>query len=946
MNGPSSGGGPSPNPGELPTQSMPASPVGDSRAPPDDPTDRVHAAGEHTDLASSTFEDRFPPGTVLAGRFRIVARLGAGGMGAVYRAEDLSLGQTVALKFLPREVAADPVRIARLRQEVRVGREVSHPAVCRVYDIAEHRTDTGHETFLTMEYIDGEDLASLLRRIGTLPHEKAMQIVRQVCAGIGAAHERGVLHRDLKPANIMLDGRGSARISDFGLAAIAPRVAGGAAAAGTPLYMAPEQLRGEEATARSDIYALGLIIFELLTGARPHTGSTLDEIRAARSSIATSTERVLDHPELDPIVARVVARCLDPDPARRPASALAVAGALPGGDPLAAALAAGETPSPDMVAGSGGVGRIHPALAVLLLVVAVATPLVISMISSRYAVASYQDVRTPPVVMRYKAQDALRTFGLGDQWAQEASGYERNGQLGWALRKNDPALADTVLRGTTPPYLFYWYRATPEPWSEPASSGFYRGLVTSNQPAVGIPGEVYLSLDLKGRVRRLFVELPDLAIAPERAPAWTDEDFLRVCGLDPALMKPAEPIIRFGTRATRQLAWEGFWPDRPELPVRVEAGVAEGLPVYLLSLSPWEIEAFSESEAARLAREETEEDTSRGSGSALRVLGLVLGQTLFVLVLVLLATGAYIARRNVRSGRADTQGAIRFAWFAGLSMLVARWTIASELLPRTRFDVLDVLAWGMLVAMGSWSAYLAIEPIVRRRWPTALIAWTRLLSGRPFDPMVGRSVLIGVALGVLGSAAYRLAHLLPLGNDVAAHATLGFSVEPPWVRIGMIAVAVSVQTMMGLLFILVMVGIRRITTREWLATLVMTLVFILFDESRVYGTGSGAGLATAGRVATAFAASFVVCLTLSLLYLRVGVLAAIAFVVTENIARQMPTLTDFGAWHAWQPAIPIGAIALLALWGFSGAMFGRASADAFDGADPLPRTRSRTGVPS
>lgn len=863
-------------------------------------------------------------------------------MGAVYRAEDLSLGQSVALKFLPPEVAADPERVARLRQEVRVGREVSHPAVCRVYDIGEHRSERGVETFLTMEYIDGEDLSSLLRRIGALPREKALSVIRQVCAGLSAAHERGVLHRDLKPANIMLDGRGAARISDFGLAAIGARVSGGAAAAGTPLYMAPEQLRGEEATARSDIYALGLIIYELLTGERPHGGSSLEEIRTVRSSVSASTDRVLEHPGLDPIVASVVARCLDPDPARRPSSALAVASALPGGDPLAAALAAGETPSPDMVAGAGGVGRMRPLVALTLLLLAIVTPLVVARWSAWYAVGSYQDVSVPPVVMKYKAEEMVRKFGLEREWAQTASGYDRTAQLRWAFEQEDELVAERVLRGSTPPLLFTWYRATPEPWAEPASSGFYRGLVTSTQPARGIPGEVYVSLDLKGRVRRLLATPEDIALdrvdGPGRktsSPGWEDADLVRVCGLDPAVMRAAEPVMRFSGRTDRRVAWEGVWPDAPEIPVRVEAGIADGRPVYLASLSPWELEAFEAQEAAREARV-----APTGSERRLRRLGAVLGQSLFAIVLVLIAMGAWFARRSVKSGRADTRGALRFAWFAGGSMVVARWMVAAELAPRTRFDVLDVMAWGTLVALGSWSAYLAIEPVVRRRWPSTLIAWTRLLSGRPMDPLVGRNVLVGATLGVLGSAAYRVAHLLPLGDDVAARATLGFSVDPPWLPVGMIATAVSVQTMMALLFVLVMVGIRKLARREWATVLLMAVVLVLFDESRVYGTGSDAGLGTIGRIAAAFAASLVVCVTLALLYLRVGVLAAVAFIVAENVMRQMPALIDWSSWHAWRTFVPVGAIGLLCVWGAAAAVFGRAAADA--GAD-VSRSRALGG---
>jgi serine/threonine-protein kinase len=157
---------------------------------------------------------RFEPGTLLGGRYRIIQRLGRGGMGEVYRADDLKLGQPVALKFLPPDVDRDPARLTQLHTEVRMARQVSHPNVCRVYDIDE----VEGATFLSMEYVDGEDLASLLKRVGRFPEDRALEIARQICAGLAAAHERNVIHRDLKPANILLDGTGKIRITDFELA--------------------------------------------------------------------------------------------------------------------------------------------------------------------------------------------------------------------------------------------------------------------------------------------------------------------------------------------------------------------------------------------------------------------------------------------------------------------------------------------------------------------------------------------------------------------------------------------------------------------------------------------------------------------------------------------------------------------------------------------------------
>src|SRR5215472_5209616 len=157
---------------------------------------------------------RFVPGQILAGRYRVVALAGRGGMGEVYRADDLTLSQVVAIKFLPEALTQDPGALARFHSEVRIARQIAHPNVCRVFDIG----DTGGTPFLTMEYVDGEDLASAVRRFGKLSQDKAVEVTRQICAGLAAAHDRGVIHRDLKPANVMLDGAGKVRITDFGLA--------------------------------------------------------------------------------------------------------------------------------------------------------------------------------------------------------------------------------------------------------------------------------------------------------------------------------------------------------------------------------------------------------------------------------------------------------------------------------------------------------------------------------------------------------------------------------------------------------------------------------------------------------------------------------------------------------------------------------------------------------
>ncbi len=353
---------------------------------------------------------------MLAGRYQILGLLGRGGMGEVYRAEDLSLGQSVALKFLPDSVAVDAERLARFRTEVSVARQVSHPNVCRVYDIGEA---DGH-VFLSMEYVDGEDLASLLRRIGRLSPDKAAEMARQLCAGLAAAHDKGVLHRDLKPANVMIDGRGRVRLADFGLAGGAEVETPGLA--GTPAYMAPELFTGQAASVKSDIYALGLVLYEMFTGKAAFSGSTVNDLaRQHREATPTSLTQVVA--EIDPVVDRVIQRCLAKDPADRPSSALAVSAALPGGDPLAAALAAGETPSPALVAASGGVGALNPGPAMLLLLAVIVALVPVVLLSQKTQVVHYLPLERSPDVLADAAHQIVTRLGHAETVADAAWGF-------------------------------------------------------------------------------------------------------------------------------------------------------------------------------------------------------------------------------------------------------------------------------------------------------------------------------------------------------------------------------------------------------------------------------------------------------------------------------------------------------------------------------------------
>jgi tetratricopeptide (TPR) repeat protein len=266
----------------------------------------------HGEPASAAPADPFKPGDVFANRYRMVTLLGHGGMGDVWRADDLVLGIPIALKLMHSTSAAGR---QLLLNEARLARRITHPAVCRVFDVGEE----GGQVFLSMELVQGEDLDALIQHVGRLPSEKVGEIGRQLCEALAAAHAQGILHRDLKPANILIDDNGSVRITDFGIA-VTEGKGGRNTGVGTPRYMAPEQLRsGGSVSERTDLYALGLILYELLVGRQIFDRTDPGHQLPRPSTVVAGVE---------PRLERVVMRALSPDPRDRPPSAADMAASL------------------------------------------------------------------------------------------------------------------------------------------------------------------------------------------------------------------------------------------------------------------------------------------------------------------------------------------------------------------------------------------------------------------------------------------------------------------------------------------------------------------------------------------------------------------------------------------------------------------------------------------
>jgi len=269
-----------------------------------------------------------PEGMEIGRRYTVVRLLGIGGMGAVYRVRDRELDRDAALKLIRSDIAENAEALERFKREIQLSSKITHRNVLRVYDLGE----SDGIKFLTMEYVDGEDLGSLVKREGRLPLARALDVLRQVCEGLQAAHEAGVIHRDLKPQNIMLDRSGGVYLTDFGLAKSLEQsgMTQTGTLLGTPFYMSPEQVRGAEVDRRSDIYSLGIILYQMVTGSLPYTGDTPYEVMSQR--LHRLPRPVVElNPEAPAYLRKIIERCLAVDPSLRYGSAAEVLADLQGG---------------------------------------------------------------------------------------------------------------------------------------------------------------------------------------------------------------------------------------------------------------------------------------------------------------------------------------------------------------------------------------------------------------------------------------------------------------------------------------------------------------------------------------------------------------------------------------------------------------------------------------
>jgi serine/threonine-protein kinase len=832
-------------------------------------------------------DGKFVAGTILANRYRIIGLVGKGGMGEVFKAEDIKLNQTVALKFLPDKLEKDKSALERFHAEVRNARQVSHANVCRVFDIGE--IDGRH--FISMEFIDGDDLSSLLRRIGRLPSDKAIEISRQLCFGLAAIHEAGILHRDLKPANIIIDSKGKARITDFGIAGLEEEVTGGEIRVGTPAYMSPEQITGREVTTKSDIYSLGLLLYEIFTGKQTFQADSIpDLLHKQQTTAPTNPSEFLK--EINPLVEKTILQCLEKNPGERPKNALQVAMMLPGGNPLEAAIAAGETPSPEMVAAAPKKGALKPAVALACLASVVALFAFIVFFSGKVKLHEWVPLDKSPEVLAERASQIVNKLGYTDAPRDTVYGFNYDGSyLNYAKREDASPDRFEKIRTGQPVTLYFWYRTSPR-YLVPNGGNE----VNAFDPPVDVSGMTSVQLDVRGRLIGFQAVPPQVEQkTPQNIPIdW--RSLFAEAGLDIRSYKEIESQWTPPFFADERKAWEGGNVDHAEIPVRIEAAAFHGKPVYFNLIFTWD-----------KPRRQTE------SGAATS-LDIILAIVFFSLVLAALT----VARYNLKVGRGDTKGAFRLAVFVFSVITLARLIDAYHVpqLGGELWIFFHSISLPLFIAALTWIFYIALEPFLRRRWSALLISWSRLMAGDFRDPLVGRDVLVGGLLGLCYEAAGYLMILVLQWSGVAIAPRMDGNTDEAFSGVGGTAVhflhifAETVFFAIILSFLLLL--LLTILRKKWLATAALWLFVLLILEDSAYSDQLIFWLqALLGATVITLAAA------------RFGLLALYSLFLFGALSSGFPITSDFSSWYAGNTLFVFVVLMSLAIYGFYTSLAGQ-----------------------
>lgn len=816
-------------------------------------------------------------------------------MGDVYRAYDTTLGTVVALKIPPRDHPEYSVLKGLLPGEVRLAHRVSHPNVCRVFDLVIE----DQLLMLSMEHIDGETLDEILRaRVEPLSWSVRLRIAHEICAGLAAIHDRGLIHRDLKPANVMVDSQGRTVILDLGLAAEAGVVFD--RRSGTNVYMAPEQTEGGEVTYKADLFALGLVLYELFTGKHPYPSTVREDLMEMQErGLPLSGDR--DRTREAALAAQIL-RCVDENPDERPLSAKEVGEALPG-EPLDHFR---DTSTPVywlLVEPEGGLGRRAAWTSLAATLLGLVLVALLSQWSQPTQVALSGE---PPAELAVRAQQVVTRLGFDGTRSDRRSGFTYEPDLERPVR--------------------FWYRQSPRritPWRKGSAFHHYR------DPPFSRPGDVGVHLDPQGRIVRLDAVGPGAGRGPSSEESEPNA-LLTAAGLDRERLRPTEPVWIPPVFADRRWAWETRGPE----PVRVEAATLEGRPVTFRLVESGPIRPRGmESVGDEPGREEGGQLAGPGSDIAFSLW--------FALALV---GAAWLARRKLRSNIADRPAAFRLALFVFAVRSLAGLLCAQHLLAPSELDIGQaVLARGLLAAAFVWVIYIAVEPWVRLFSPEGAASWIRLLYGRPRDPLVGRDLQIGGLFGVaallwvqlyaivpgeLGLPSPRVERLSPLlwmigqqAVDLQCQSLAGLRQT-----LGMATYALVHAVLVGFFAVTGMVLLRQLLRRPWLSRSTAFLLFLLLT------------FPAAGQPGLDLLAAAVSSLLWLGVLLRFGFLSAVTATAFTWLLSSHPLTLDPTSWAFPGALVPLLLTLGISVWGF------RAS---LGDHSPLPvglfRLRQQTG---
>jgi hypothetical protein len=576
----------------------------------------------------------------------------------------------------------------------------------------------------------------------------------------------------------------------------------------------------------------------------------------------------------------VILRCLRGDPNERPPTALAVAAALPGGDPLAAALAAGETPSPEMVAAAGVEGALSPAKAWMLFGATLVLIAAVFPLARLTMDQSFAPLPKSPDALEDRARDLIRSFGYTAEPADSASWWERQRDYLAYRAGHEPSTQWWPSLSRTNPHPWrFWYRQSPR-FLVPQNPESETTTIRPTDPPMEVSGMVSLEMDARGNLERLRAVPPQVE-QPDASAAATDwKPLFAAAGLDFARFSPSEPKWvpeePFDVRAD----WEAAGVSPSDPPIHVAAASWRGRPIWFAVLYPWSVP-------------ERDTETSPNSGVVAVAWVSFIGSSWIA--------GIALARRNMRLGRGDRGGALFVAAFVFLTHVLA-WFFHWHHVPRPAtefFQFLSSAQASLFVAFFVWLAYIAIEPIVRRRSPELLFSWSRILTGRFRDPLVGRDLLTGIlgaaAIALLGQIPVILPNWIPLSGMTpqgpAPELLLGPASSISWVL-----ELLSGGPLNGLGFMTLFAFGLVVLRRRWLtAGFLVLLATLLF-------------VGDAENYALTVPAAIVMAMVFVLVALRSGLLAVAVILVVLPILVVSPLTLDLSRWYAGRGFVLIGAI--------------------------------------